>query len=382
MKNYILLIIALCSLFITNVKAEITSKDFPIGVYGADPRTPYTFKFLKSLGINYVQSYVTGRNTPKNDKTTQKFLDLATEYDFKVMFHLHARIWAHKENGVEELRKLVRRFKDHPAIGFWHVYDEPRIEVLPKLKKIYAMLKEEAPNIPVTIVAAQRKKWYKLREAVDVLLIDRYPIKEKPFPESNAGSLTNFTIKAIKWIKKPIIPVMQAFNQEMFDKKKNIDVSNYRFPNKDEVRYWAFSSLSMGVGGLFYYSYYNARYKNKNGAQWYKDVLGEVIKETRNFIAQTDTKHKPTKKIYLEEQNLILGIWRGKQKSYIVISNYSKEENTVKQINLKAPIKNTNTIVSWGNSRQVTAKINARKLTINEKLKPWEVIILKVVTAK
>ena len=122
---------------------DLNSNEYPIGVYSADPATDKTFAFLKSIGVNYVHTYGMGHNTEENNIRTQKYLDLAQKHGLKVMVNLMGRIWVKKTDGVEQLRTFVHKFKDHPAVGFWYLYDEPRARDLPKLRKLYSMLKQE-----------------------------------------------------------------------------------------------------------------------------------------------------------------------------------------------------------------------------------------------
>src|SRR5690606_20581139 len=97
---------------------------FPMAMY-AVPASEANFSQMRDMGINYVHLYgltAVPVNQQSFDKI-QQYLDLAQKHGLKVMFDLNGSRLV--PDGLEEMRSVVRRFKDHPAVGFWYLYDEP-----------------------------------------------------------------------------------------------------------------------------------------------------------------------------------------------------------------------------------------------------------------
>jgi hypothetical protein len=374
LKYFVLIVMSVGSLAGYAEPLKLYSKSFPIGVYSADPATDENFAFLKSIGVDYVHTYGIGANTEENNIKTQKLLDLAQKHGLKVMFNLKCRVWVKKADGIKQLRQLVQKFKKHPALGFWYVYDEPLPNLLPKLKEIYRMLKQETPEIPVALVTPWIKDWYKLAEATDILMVDNYPVRDKSFPHSPINQIIDFTKSALKH-KKMVIPVFQTINWKIFAhqlKGKGYDESKYRFPNWQEERFWAFSSLCLGVHGQFYYSFYNAKYRCK-GEKWLKEVLGRVTKETREFTTLVAPAWRPNTSQYLKDQKLYVGTWRSKIRAFVIVANNSPEERYI-SVPLNGYFRQEK-LMPWGDTRKIVTKISKGILTTNEKIKPWEVFI-------
>ena len=375
-RYFVFIVFATLGLVSSSEPLKLDSNSFPIGVYSADPATDENFAFLKSIGVDYVHTYGMGANTEKNNLKTQKFLDLAQKHGLKVMFNLKCRVWAKKADGIQQVQQLVKKFKDHPALGFWYMYDEPTPKQIPKLKEIYQVLKHETPDIPVALVTPWITGWYKLAAVTDILMVDLYPIRDQKFPNSPVNNIIDFTKRA-RNIKKTVIPVFQAMHWKIFAhqlKGKGYNESQYRFPNWQEERFWAFSSLCLGVRGHFYYSYYNAKYRCK-GDKWLKQVLGKVTLETREFSKLTAPAWSPKVSKYLKKQKLYLGVWDTKNGSFIVVANNSNQEKQI-SIPIRGYLKQEK-LVPWGETRKISYEISDNILTTKEKIKPWEVIIWK-----
>jgi hypothetical protein len=357
---------------------DLNSNTYPIGVYSADPATDKTFAFLKSIGVNYVHTYGMGHNTEENNIATKKFLDLAQKHGLKVMVNLMGRIWVKKVDGVEQLRQFVRKFKDHPAVGFWYLYDEPRARDLPKLRKLYSMLKQETPLIPVALVTPWIEEWTCFQEVYDILLVDLYPVRDEEFPQSPIQSLTQFAGQAIK-LGKPVIVAPQIMNWETFAyqlKGKGYDEKKFRYPNFQELRYWSYFTLARGGRGLMYFSFYHAHKKWKN-IEWVNDVFAKVTKEVSQFTKLTAPANRPVIMKRARDACYEMALWTRKDGEYLVLVNnwpltrlrISRwTENIISDAELEP----------WGETRKVAAKIENGKLIIPEKINPWEVFVWKI----
>ena len=372
-----ILLLAFCCTTVIAKPLRLYSNEFPIGVYSADHATEDNFRYLKSIGVNYVHTYGMGSNTAENNIKAKKFLDLANKFGLKVMFNLKGRIWANKKDGVKELKKLVRKFKKHPALGFWYLYDEPLPKHLPALKKIYRMLKFESPDIPVALVTPWIKGWGEFAQVCDILMVDLYPVRDKEFPNSKINHIIDFTRSAVN-TNKMIIPVFQAINWKIFAdqlKGKGYNESKFRFPNRTEMRFWIFSSLCLGVRGQFYYSYYNAKYRCK-GQKWLDTVLAPCIKESRKFVKLVGKAWKPTKCKYFEDQKVYSAFWKNKKSEFLVIANNSPASRKLSVPLLKQSYNMK--FEPWGETRKISISTSKGNLILKSNIKPWEVLIWKI----
>ena len=136
-----------------------------------------------------VHSYKTGRDDETNIKRGLKLLNLAQKHGMKVMFNLRGKDWAGKNFDLKNFTKFVRKFKSHPALGMWYLYDEPKIKALPNLQKLYGILKQETPNVPVAIAMCWSIDWNKFGEAYDILMPDIYPVGVSRFSKRPARTV-------------------------------------------------------------------------------------------------------------------------------------------------------------------------------------------------
>ena len=358
---------------------DFESTEYPIGVYAADPANDEIFKLLKSFGVNYVHTYAMGQNNEKSLAKANQFLNLAQKHGMKVMFNLRGRTWVKEKNGVELLRKRVKMFKDHPALGFWYLYDEPQEQQMPILRKLYQMLKEETPFVPVAICTPWRKQWKCFQEVSDVIMIDNYPVKNEKFPASPLQEMGNFITVATEQLEVPVISIPQIFNWRDFPKVvRDYDVSTMRYPTYEELRYWNFMSLAKGCRGIVYYSFWRALEGGEN-RQWVKDVFGKSTRETRDFINLVENVHKPIKLKRAADNNYEMAIWQNKKqnKEYLVLINNWPRERAITNRWMENHITDA-TLTPIGGTRTTNAKISRDRIRINEKVAPWEVFVWEV----
>ena len=89
-------------------------------------------------------------------------------------------------------------------------------------------------------------------KALDILMIDTYPVQHKPFPESDLSTMTRFTDSALRQ-KKPVMPINQCFNWKALAGEKETyrgsPAAELRYPTREELRYWCYSGAAQGVTG-------------------------------------------------------------------------------------------------------------------------------------
>src|SRR5690554_2409209 len=109
----------------TNYSMEGNQPKFPMILYAVSA-TDNNFKEVRSLGINYVHQYglTSGSLTKERLGKIQQYLDLAAKYKLKVMVDLDGA--DRVSNGkMDEIKIIVQKFKNHPAVGYWYLFDEP-----------------------------------------------------------------------------------------------------------------------------------------------------------------------------------------------------------------------------------------------------------------
>src|SRR5690554_995477 len=335
---YIIFFIAILNLiFPLNIKAanyliEEKQSKFPMIMYAVSA-TDDNFREVSSWGINYVHLYGLTSGVLTNEKLEkiQNYLDLAEKYKLKVMVDLDGgnRV---KGGKIEEMKVIVQKFKNHPAVGFWYLFDEPdNKKVTAKdLQPYYEMIKAESPNIPIAMCHAWTTNWYKYSDVQDVLLHDIYPVSGAEFPNAKLQNQTNFTSAAVNQGKGDlVIPVLQFFSWKSMAKPQTTSLRGYevnklRYPNFDEFRYLCFSTLAQGVNGMAFYSY--ARQKMIN-SDWSKEVAAPILGEFVSFIDKINTQNMKFENISnYKSDGYLYSRWSDEKASYLVIINSSKKK--------------------------------------------------------
>jgi len=376
--------------------ARLDAEQFPLIMY-AVPATDADFALMKSMGIDYVHVYGMSKGPLDENrlKSIQRYMDLAQKHGMKVMFDLdgHRRVRnADRKLALEETRILARKFKDHPALGFWYLYDEPELskgsgpEVL---KQFYDLLKAEAPGIPVcvcTSTSANKRPgldymWNSFSDAYDLHIFDVYPVKGQAFPEANLARVTDFNKKALA-LGKPVVPALQTWNYITIDRyvkqaeEAGQSTADWRYPNLKELRFWNFATLIQGARGMSYWSYARAAKVPKSNAAWVKDTLKPATLEFREF---TDLVQPARDKEVLEtgaEKNLFFASWKRDGKQYIVLVNGESSARDISDAVILQSL-NIGKLTPWKFTRADALHSQNNKVT-SVHLQPWEVTVWEV----
>jgi hypothetical protein len=372
--------------------SRLEEKQFPLIMF-AVPQSDAAFSQMKEMGIDYVHVY--GMSVGPLDqarlKSIRSYLDLAQKHGLKVMFDLDGSRRIRQEDkklALEETRLLTQEFKDHPALGFWYLYDEPELskgsspEVL---KQFYNLLKQETPNIPVAVCTATALearsgldyKWSSFLETYDIHIFDTYPVKGQVFPQAKLTTVTEFNKKALA-LGKPVFPALQAFNYFTIDRYvKNAEeagqsAANWRAPNRQELRFWNFSTLIQGARGMSYWSYARAATVPKANPAWVSGTLKPAVLEFREF---TDIVHPASEKEAIETGtgDLFFAKWVRGDKSYFALVNGKGEAQNVTNSKVLDALSGK-TLRPWKFTRPDAAtSLNGQITKVD--LQPWEVLI-------
>lgn len=357
---------------------DLASDEFPIVMFSVDGHNPKTFERVKDWGIDYVHSYGTYRVADPDPDTRAfwlKYMDIVHACGLKVMVTLNAARLIKEEGGLEKLRGVVETYKDHPALGFWYLADEPDNQgVAPGvLRSAYTMVKEETPGVPVAVCHAWSKHWRRYGACQDILMNDNYPVYDDPFPRAPISNMTRFTRQAVS-LDKPVIPVLQAINRRhaasaTAETFRGRPVKDLRYPTQAEIRYWCYSSLIVGVRGLAWWSHYRSQQVDRG--KWLINEFAPVIREFREF---TDTV-RPATKLFrytrAEDQNLYLALWVRGEATHLVLVNAWPLGRTVRRGFYPKPV--AGVLAPWGRTRDAEAGIEGGKLLVEAE--PWEVFV-------
>lgn len=392
MKLFFALMLAGLVSVLSGAGLDIENGEFVLGFYSADPATEENFQLIRDTGMNYVHTYGTGGDSEKTLENSRRFLDLAEKYNLKVLFDIGGRNWVGPTPDSEGLMKMINEFKNHPALGMWYLYDEPSIQLLPKLQELRQAIRQAAPDIPSTLVIHWIKDWYKIRVACDVMMVDLYPVRDQKFPDSKLSNYNSYVNRALHLTNpsKPVIGVMQSMSWECFAHQlKKGPEAQFRFPNDVEMRNMAFSSIAMGVRGLFFYSFFHVHTKpshmayhpvKKTNMDWYKGTFMPFIKEVKEFAALVHPSWNVTAQSdpLNKEHDVYLGYWVRPAGKYLVLTNNSKENRDLtldlKQ-NPKLPVRGK--LTPWGGTRSGAGTLKNGILSVN-KAAPWESFVWKL----
>lgn len=371
---------------------HLDAKQFPLIMYAVS-KSDKNFALMKEMGIDYVHVYGMSRGPLDEARlnSIQSYLDLAHKYGLKVMFDMDGSRRVRqkdKKAALEETRLIAQRFKDHPALGFWYLFDEPELgrgsspEVL---KQFYDLLKQEAPEIPVcvcTSTTAQPRPgldymWDSFVDTYDLHIFDTYPVRGQVFPEANLTTVTKFNEKALA-LGKPVVPALQAWNYITIERyvkqaeEAGQSTDDWRYPNLQELRFWNFATLIQGARGMSYWSYARAAVVPKSNAAWVGETLKPAVLEFREF---TDMVHPANEKEVIEtdDEDLFFARWEKENKKYFVLVNGKGEAQSITSSQVLDAL-SEKALTPWKFTRKDALTASGGKITKVE-LQPWEVLV-------
>jgi len=164
---------------------------------------------------------------------------------------------------VEDTKRIVEKYKDHPAVLAWAIMDEPfynQIDPTPTLIEAYRTIRDIDSMHPVYMVVAQSDYYEEGQKYTDILAVDPYPIRKaygKPV-ERAAHKAAEAVEKAKAATQKPVYAILQCF--ETRNNPSNPHSANFFLPTMDEIRNMTYSAMLAGAAGFGYYKLGNAVY--------------------------------------------------------------------------------------------------------------------------
>jgi len=193
---------------------------FPIGTYGAPVED---YKKLKNAGYNFV---VTGVEN----------LDKVHNAGLLAAVHVSGKT-------PKDYSDFISKYKDHPAILCWMLYDEPGYNKadLQYIYDIYNAAYQADQTHPSYLVITNNKVYKTFGPLCDVLAIDTYPVADGTIED--VGKNIALAYKQLGG-EVPIWNCGQMFSWP-----------NQRRPNPQEHRYMTYSSIINGAKGMLWYTF-------------------------------------------------------------------------------------------------------------------------------
>lgn len=215
----------------------------PFGFYTYYPLKEGVMDGEVVRGFNLFSPYHGGPHEREKHAPIMAYLDRCAEIGMRVNYHL---MWPYQSEMSDAqmalLRSEIETVRDHPALLSWYIADEPGLEYVPQLTKVYNLLKELDPYHPVTIVFCQGADHaLKFSGTMDIVMADPYPIPQGP---PTAVSRTADEFNTAFDFRLPLWIVPQAFGGNEWWQRE---------PTAREQRVMTYLALIHGARGIQYF---------------------------------------------------------------------------------------------------------------------------------
>jgi hypothetical protein len=242
---------------------------FPIGFTtapapdAAAPTGANGYAELAKSGVVFNRCGTVGKWTPEAEKALDAMMDRAAKTGMLCAIYVPALAEFDPGDAAKEkeLRRVIEKYRNHPATAFWKGADEPEWgKTTPaKLRRFYEIVHELDPKHPVWITQAPRGTEESLKSynpVYDVGAIDIYPVSYPPGVHTDRAnknlSMTGDFAKLIGDVTaadhKPFWMVLQICFSGVTKPGKTL-----RFPTFAEQRYMSYQSIVAGARGLLYF---------------------------------------------------------------------------------------------------------------------------------
>lgn len=217
---------------------------------------------LRSGGVNYFRVPPPAAWNDEGMGEVQRYLDAAAAHDMLGWISLKALGQIKDEELPQRgalLRRVLTRFKDHPANGGYKGSDEPPWAKIPvgPVKNVYQIAKEVDPDHPVMVLHAPKFKPEVLSPYMpfcDVTGEDIFPIA---YPGGGHSDLPNKQISVVADETKKIMkaaggkPVWMALQIAFSGTAR--PHTTLRFPSFPQERYMTYAAIIHGARGINYF---------------------------------------------------------------------------------------------------------------------------------
>ncbi|MGI5868918.1 MAG: hypothetical protein ACOX9C_05690 [Kiritimatiellia bacterium] len=212
---------------------------FPRGVYHT---LQSDYKMLGDLGMNYVQQCPWWGDRPK------EFLPMAEEAGFTGVWVEPMKFSNDESCGQMVLNELIGQYLDHPAMGWWYVYDEPHGEIANfRARRLYDILQSDIRH-PSVVCCNKPQHCGFYSRMCDILALDCYPVRDGRFAQRPrvVGDFIDEALRATRG-EVPVVMVLPCFGD---DKDQGGLGHEQRWQQANMVC----QCLVHGVSGIFWYA--------------------------------------------------------------------------------------------------------------------------------
>ncbi len=251
------------------------TKVFPIGFTmppppdGKAPNGRNGIEELRRAGATFLRTGVMAR--PWDEEAIgqeQRWLDAAARYGMYCLVNLRETAVLGPDDSEKEamLRRIVDRFKGHPALGVWKHVDEPEWgkQPVPAMLRATRILRELDPHHPIEVTQAPRGTVETLRPynvTTDIVAADIYPVGYPPGahslgPNKEISMVGDYT-QTMRQVAAGGRPSGQAMPVWMTLQIAWSGVikpgKTLRFPTFPQERFMTYQAIINGARGLIFF---------------------------------------------------------------------------------------------------------------------------------
>ena len=235
----------------------------PFGFYCYSPVQPTLAEEEIVRGFTMMSPYQS--NSPKTIKARRQYMDRCAELGMKVHYQLLNVAGGGGVYGArgspeqaKALRDEVNAFKDHPALLAWYISDEPTGHgTKPEtLRGIRDNILAEDPYHPVTVVFMRPGRAAEYVDAMDIVMVDPYPIPVRP--PTSAGRAVSTVFSALA-PEKAVWIVPQCFGGNEHWRRE---------PTAQEARVMTYLGILEGARGVQYFIRHGLNGFPKSPVMW------------------------------------------------------------------------------------------------------------------
>jgi hypothetical protein len=209
----------------------------------------------------------------------ERYLDRARAENLRVMPE-PPRDWIRREDWTS-LRDWIDRWKDHPAVVGWYLFDEPELQRRPgreagpdKLKRAYLSIKNADPKHPILVAFNREDAPQRYAGSMDHVMWDRYVCHRGTSEFQGQGEWTKILDQVTDGARAAglgFLPIVQAYG---LDAGRKFQFGK-RNPTYAEARYQVYACAVRDSIGVAYWCFYRAD----------DEVRGNLTRLTQELLA-------------------------------------------------------------------------------------------------
>lgn len=243
-------------------------KVFPLGLYAFSDMSYDDIRLVADAGFNCLMPY---------GQFDGKRMDLCAKNGIGVIY-----------SGISE--EQIRAVKDHPALFAWYLYDEAPMDMIPRLRERYELVKRLDPDHPAWCANNEHSAISSYLGTFDAIGSDPYPVNHPSWSMGPYVYEWMDNTRKETFGTKPIWQVVQIFNKAAYkqnllrkDPATGMPVK-WRPPSYEEMRFMTWLPISMGANGIIYYSFFDLRKMESSdpfGGRW--DEIRRIAAEIGRY---------------------------------------------------------------------------------------------------